>query len=356
MLSSDLFDNSIGYLDGIFPSHVYPLASVATCLPTQPCKYSHVATGKILFQCSHNPSWDEDISHLAAEIRAGKVTVRDTLPPAADFQQEHSSGWFSHPGIPEWLFKRDNHVYVHCPSSSLWRRHGEVLVREGALCRALGRGDFAASQPRRLLLRSFLSWRLTAARWRDANAPRERKRDRALRKRVIPTAPKGLRRTRQGVSPPPTIGWKDAAQGWQRHPKVSTWLRKPLFPESSSSETFFFYVPAESLWKELRPGVFACVDTYHKAVAAFMSSLGETKLRTYFCAWRRQSKLVSAWRQRIRIMSAQDGDEGGSRERGSAAQSEDERVDEASQASFSLRTAFREPGSYSYRSTRSTNR
>lgn len=269
-------------------------------------------------------------------------TLSRSLPSAEAFILEHSSGWYSSDHCPDWLFKRAEQVYFHVPTASLWRRHGKALARLDVCRSAIS--SFAAAAPLVLLRAAFASWRSLvpeSATSLDVSPRKEAARP-MLRK-----APKGLRHgghSRGGVSPPPAAGWSCAFRGWERHDDAPKWLRKPLEDsrevfdaddaDDAVAEHIYFYVPSESFWMELPNGTFACIETYHAAVAALLTASNTSLLRTTFCSWRSQAQVVREWRGRIGVMSASFGED---EEEGQAA----ETVAEARlPQTWSVKTAF----------------
>mmetsp|Transcript_125144 Transcript_125144/g.348227 ORF Transcript_125144/g.348227 Transcript_125144/m.348227 type:complete len:308 (-) Transcript_125144:139-1062(-) len=278
-----------------------------------------------------------------------KSGVRDSLPPEHEFVNVSSSGWFAHPAAPDWLLKRDAHVYYHTPSSSLWKRRGKLLVRAdgpprvptlggvGGLGGAAVGGRPGLPAAPSLLRTAFTAWvreATKARKWRDGVAGIDATLESPLPS--VPNSARGLRHTprgpqqsRRGVSPPPQDGWSEAADGWQCHPSARQWLRK----ETDADGPVFFHQPDESLWMWVRNGTFACVDAYHRALAAFMSGVEDTVLRTCLLSWRNQACVVGAWRKRIQFMAFSPGEDQGAE----AAQQEQE--DKATPL-FPVRTAF----------------
>jgi len=233
------------------------------------------------------------------------LILDDTLPPAKAFRVAAGShGWSAHPGCPDWLLKRKEKVYFHAPTSSLWhrRRNDKALVRVDVYQRALG--GFATSVAPVLLRALLTAWAQESAdarQWRDDDVDGACGIDEVPRPRLR-TAPKGLRRTRRGVSPPPLDGWSEATRGWQRHDKAPNWLRKAIDLEGSGQ--FFFYIPTESLWMQMPTGVFACADTYHSALAVFMSAVKGTHMRTCLLAWRGHVRVTQEWRKKIQFFGS----------------------------------------------------
>jgi len=267
-------------------------------------------------------------------VGAKKLEIGDALPPEDRFAPMGNSGWFAHPAAPDWLLKSEDGVYVHVPSGSLWRRRGRELVPED-FYRCLVVGSFSGGSPKVLLRAAWSAWRreATEARlWHDGGA--DTTVESPVPRPTVRVAARGLRRTRQGVSPPPERGWSDAGEGWQCHPTAKKWLRK----ETDSEGEVFFYLPNESLWVQMRQGVFVCVDTYHAALAAFISSSTGMLLRTCLMSWRNQASVVGTWRKRIRVMASLAG-------AGAASEAED--VKEEATPSFPVQTAFLVPTQHS---------
>lgn len=269
----------------------------------------------------------------------GLRSLDDDLPPATLFVPVGSSHWCAHPGAPDWLLKQREQVYFHVPSSSLWRR-----TRTKALVRVDGCGDvrraaacgFAASTPALLVRSAFVSWAAaTVQKWgrwcsdvsvstddlspfdatmespiagsdrtastTDASPENTVRSNLGLQVR---RARKGLRHGCRGVSPPPRDGgWKSAAHGWQRHEMAPNWLRK----EEQDSDPAYFYLPNESLWAEMPSGQFACVDTYHKALAAMISTSDSSVLRMCLVGWKAQAKIIKQWRYKISVIAGSGG-------------------------------------------------
>jgi len=226
-----------------------------------------------------------------------------TAPPASEFVPcsqlpSETAGWCIHPSAPDWLLKAESRIYFHVPSSSLWRRHGQELVQADTYQRAVG--CLAGSTPQLLLRLALAVWVQMAQEsrlWRADAA--EAVEESAEPRPVLRTAPRGLRRTRQGVSPPPTNGWVDAGEGWQCHPGTKNWLRK----SADTDGPVFFHMPSENLWKERQGGGFICMDTYHSALAALISMSQGALTRSCFVGWRNQACVVATWRRRIGFMA-----------------------------------------------------
>mmetsp|Transcript_110940 Transcript_110940/g.192371 ORF Transcript_110940/g.192371 Transcript_110940/m.192371 type:complete len:307 (+) Transcript_110940:63-983(+) len=256
----------------------------------------------------------EDAAGVPESVLSGsEAKICDRLPPPASFRPVATgaspNGWCANSDCPDWLFKREEQVYFHAPTSSLWRRRGKVLVQIDSYSSALG--GFASSSPKVLLRAVFSAWRKAAAdkkRWcmdsaeivpEESTAPDLR------------SAPKGLRRSRRGVSPPPTNGWRAVGHGWEAHADAQQWLRKSE-EASCMDSAVFFYKPTESLWMQLPSGIFACVETYHTALAIMISSSELGLSRLVFCKWRNQvhvRTVVNEWRQRIQVMSGSFNDD-----------------------------------------------
>lgn len=265
--------------------------------------------------------------------------IGDTLPPASSFLPvaagSSPNGWCANPGCPDWLYKRAEQVYFHIPTSSLWRRRNKVLVQVDAYRSALG--GFASTAPMVLMRAVFSTWRQAAE---DAKRWCTDDLDHIAEEPSTPdirSAPKGLRRSRQGVSPPPMQGWSAVGQGWEGHTQARQWLRKSAEAACMGSAVFF-YRPTETLWMQLPSGVFACVETYHSALATLISSSETGLSRTVFCKWRNQVRalrtVVSEWRHRIQVMATSFNDEPDAAEES-----------EASPMPWSVQTAVRECGS-----------
>lgn len=223
--------------------------------------------------------------------------IDDQLPPAEKFSPVGVSGWCSHPGAPDWLLKQAERVYCHVPTSTLWRRTHKAMVRIDAYRDALT--GFAVRSPELLVRSSFAAWKRVAQenqKWNDAGTDLCEEDAPSLNVRK---AAKGLRHSRQGVSPPPEKGWSPASRGWQRHTESPKWLRK----ETELDGPVFFYMPKESLWMVMPNGAFACVDVYHSAVAAFAVATQKGLLRSCLLSWQGQAHTVRLWRQKIRVLT-----------------------------------------------------
>lgn len=254
------------------------------------------------------------------------------MPPEHEFVPVDASGWSAHPAAPDWLLKPEDRVYVHTPSGSLWRRHGVELVAE-EFFRCVAVGSFSGTSPRLLLRAAWSAWAHEASEsrlWRDGGV--ETTVESPVPRPALRIAARGLRRTRHGVSPPPDTGWSEASEGWQCHPAAQNWLRK----QTDAEGHVFFYLPNESLWMQLRPGAFVCVDTYHEALAAFISAASGTLLKTCLLSWRSQASVVGAWRKRIRVMKAAAAG-------GAAEGPEEEEAREEVSPFFPVQTAFLSP-------------
>lgn len=186
----------------------------------------------------------------------------------------------------------------------------------------------------------FSSWQSIAAsarRWRAADVLCIS--DEASRP-VARTAPRGLRKSFRGVSPPPSDGWVRGARGWEAHAAAQNWVRKAVEAEEATEAAahgaayIYFYVPTQSLWMELPNGTFACIETYHSAVAAFIVASGGALLRTVFFTWCSQARVVRQWRSRINVMSSSFGEQESEEILGSGSTAE------AAEAAWSVKTAF----------------
>lgn len=242
-------------------------------------------------------------------LELGSARTWLTAPPASEFVPcsqlpGDTAGWCIHPVTPDWLLKAQSCVYFHVPSSSLWRRHGQELVQADAYQRAVG--CLAGSAPQMLLRLALAVWVQMAQEARlwqadGAEATLESPEPRPL----LRTAPRGLRRSRHGISPPPASGWMDAGEGWQCHPRAPNWLRK----SADSDGPVFFYLPSETLWKETRSGGFVCMSTYHSALTTLISASLGALARSCFAGWRNQACVVAAWRRRIGFMACAEEEE-----------------------------------------------
>mmetsp|Transcript_116672 Transcript_116672/g.371177 ORF Transcript_116672/g.371177 Transcript_116672/m.371177 type:complete len:287 (-) Transcript_116672:131-991(-) len=258
--------------------------------------------------------------------------VEDNLPPASSFRKLQNSSWSAHPSAPDWLLKDDDQIYCHTPSGSLWRRRHSRLIREDEYRRAVG---LALGGPRLMLRAVFAGWSAAARRWRSHE---EDTVESPVPRPSLRTGCHGLRRSRQGVSPPPSVegGWHDAGHGWQAHPDSPKWLRK--FTEEEGPA--FFYLPSESLWMEMPNGSFVCVDAYHTALTVFLMTSDSTVRRSCLLAWANQVNVVKMWRQRIKVMSS--GDTSGDQEPATqdASSGNDAQPGESVMSNFPVRTAF----------------
>lgn len=266
------------------------------------------------------------------------VQLSKTLPPAKSFEVVGSNGWCSAAGYPDWLYKYSELVYFHVPTTSLWRRNGKTLARVDAYHSAIC--GFISRTPDVLARAVFSSWQSIAAsarRWRAADVLCIS--DEASRP-VARTAPRGLRKSFRGVSPPPSDGWVRGARGWEAHAAAQNWVRKAVEAEEATEAAahgaayIYFYVPTQSLWMELPNGTFACIETYHSAVAAFIVASGGALLRTVFFTWCSQARVVRQWRSRINVMSSSFGEQESEEILGSGSTAE------AAEAAWSVKTAF----------------
>lgn len=232
--------------------------------------------------------------------------MNDTLPPAEEFTPLGDSCWHGHKEAPDWLFKPAEQIYCHTTSSSLWKRRGSraqgVLVRENAYRRAIAL-SISGLNPASLLPAVFKGWERVTRPWQLNADELEATVESPIPRPRLRSACRGLRKTRDGVSPPPRdlSGWRDAGHGWQKHSSSPKWLRKL---DTGDEGPAFFYVPMETLWVEMPNGALMCVDAYHSALTAFVALTGSTLRKSCFMAWASQVRIVKEWRKRIQVMEA----------------------------------------------------